>query len=262
MNILQHIVEYKKQEVAERKSLYPMKLLEKSIYFNSKTLSLKQYLSRTNLSGIIAEFKRRSPSAGDINLYAAVEATTLGYMQAGASALSVLTDNKFFGGTHDDLSTARKFNFCPVLQKDFIVDPYQITEAKSIGADAILLIASVLSRQQIKNFTAIARSLQLEVLLEIHTLDEITKIPDDEVIIGINNRDLRVMKTDIQTSLSLLPQLPKAAIKVSESGLHNAESILHLKAAGYSGFLIGEYFMRHARPEKACKKLIQQISKA
>jgi len=259
MNILQQIVAFKKKEVSERKSLYPVKLLERSIYFPAKPLSLKSYLARPDLSGIIAEFKRRSPSAGDIHPFAPVETTTLGYMQAGASALSVLTDQKFFGGSSEDLSIARKFNFCPILRKDFMVDPYQVIEAKSIGADVILLIASILSKQQITSLTSLARSLQLEVLLELHSMDEIAKIPDDEVIIGVNNRDLTAMKTDLQTSFRLLPHLPASAVKVSESGIHNADSILQLKELGYSGFLIGEYFMRHTRPEQACKQLIQQL---
>ena len=137
MNILEKIVEQKKKEMAERKSLYPVKLLEQSIFFASPTVSLKKYVQRKDLSGIIAELKRKSPSKGAINPYVSIERTSIGYMQAGASALSILTDKEFFGGSNEDLMVARKFNYCPILRKDFTIDEYQIVEAKSIGADAI-----------------------------------------------------------------------------------------------------------------------------
>ena len=144
MNILDQIIEHKRKETEERKSLYPVRLLEQSIYFGTKPVSLCHYIRRRDKSGIIAEIKRKSPSKGVINAYVSVERTSIGYMQAGASALSVLTDKQFFGGSNDDLTVARKFNFCPILRKDFTLDEYQIVEAKSIGADAILLIAAAL----------------------------------------------------------------------------------------------------------------------
>src|ERR1700754_4995261 len=159
MNILDQIIVHKQKEVSEAKSLYPVKLLEQSIFFSSPTVSLKKYVQRDDKTGIIAEFKRRSPSKGVINAYASVERTTIGYMQAGASALSVLTDKQFFGGSNEDLKTVRKFNFCPVLRKDFTIDEYQVIEAKSIGADAILLIAAVLDPALSKTLTAFAHSL-------------------------------------------------------------------------------------------------------
>src|ERR1041385_4589017 len=165
MDILEKIIAHKRKEVAERKSLYPVKLLEKSIYFSSPCVSLRKYLLRSDKVGVIAEFKRRSPSKGVINRYAPVERTSIGYMQAGASALSVLTDSEFFGGKSEDLSTARKFNYCPILRKDFTIDEYQIVEAKSIGADAILLLANVLDAKKVKAFAKFAKSLGLEVLL-------------------------------------------------------------------------------------------------
>lgn len=257
--ILEQIVRHKQQEVEERKSLYPEKLLERSIYFETKPLSLQKYLLRDDLTGIIAEFKRRSPSRGVINDYAAVEPTTLGYMQSGASALSILTDQKFFGGSNEDLVIARKFNFCPILRKEFIIDPYQIIEAKSLGADAILLIASILSKETIADFTRIASALGMEVLLELHDDDEINKIPAENVVIGINNRNLKSMTTDVETSFRLLPKLPAEAVKVAESGISSAETICRLKQAGFNGFLIGEHFMQHTRPNLACKKLINQL---
>jgi len=259
MSILDTIVKKKQEEIAERKSLYPEKLLQRSIYFETQPLSLKKYLLRDDLSGIIAEFKRRSPSKGDINLYADVEATTLGYMQAGASALSILTDNSFFGGSNNDLSVARKFNFCPILRKDFIIDPYQVIEAKSIGADAILLIAAILEKEKIAGLAQLASQLGMEVLLELHDADEIFKIPDSEVLIGVNNRNLKTMQTDVATAFNMLHQLPASHLKIAESGIRDAETICRLKAAGYQGFLIGEFFMQHSQPAKACKKLHYQL---
>src|ERR1700722_10381942 len=156
MNILEKIAEFKIKEVDEKRSLYPVKLLGRSIYFKTKPVSLRSYLLEKNKSGVIAEFKRKSPSKGVINAYAPVGPTTIGYMQAGASALSVLTDKEFFGGSNADLSEARKYNYCPILRKDFIVDEYQITEAKSIGADAILLIGAILAKEKVKQLAAFA----------------------------------------------------------------------------------------------------------
>ncbi len=259
MDTLQTIVEYKKKEVAEKKSLYPVKLLEKTIYFNSPCVSFKKYLQRDDLTGIIAEFKRKSPSRGFINKYVDIEKTTLGYMQAGASALSILTDTIFFGGKNEDLTTARKFNFCPILRKDFIVDEYQITEAKSIGADVILLIAAVLDKEQIKNYTKLANDLGMEVLLEIHGEDELDKIIPKIEVVGINNRNLRTMEVSIQNSLDILPKLPSSVLKISESGIKTAEQLVQLKNAGFNGFLMGEFFMNHGRPEEACMQFIKEV---
>lgn len=259
--ILDEIIAAKRTDLIERKSLYPIKLLEKSIYFDTSPLSLKKYLCRPELSGIIAEFKRKSPSKGEINPYAEIERTTIGYMQAGASALSVLTDEIFFDGQNQDLITARKFNFCPILRKDFIIDEYQIIEAKSIGADAILLIASALNASEIKRFGKLANSLGMEVLLEIHNEKDLEKITDEQFLIGINNRNLQQMETHLETAFELSEKLPKAMVKVAESGLKNPETIVQLKALGYQGFLIGEHFMLESRPEKACRKFIQAIKK-
>jgi indole-3-glycerol phosphate synthase len=192
MNILDQITEHKRKEVDQAKSLYPVKLLEQSIFFSSPTVSLKKYVQRDDKTGIIAEFKRRSPSKGVINAYASVERTTIGYMQAGASALSVLTDKQFFGGSNDDLKTVRKFNFCPILRKDFTIDEYQIVEAKSIGADAILLIAAILKPNEVKSLTRFAHSFGLEVLLEVHDEEELRSNLDSGAdLIGVNNRNLK-----------------------------------------------------------------------
>jgi len=260
MNILENIVVHKIKEVEERKSLYPIALLEKSVYFESPCVSLKKYLLRPDKSGIIAEFKRKSPSKGFINKYAEPEQVSIGYMQAGASALSVLTDKEFFGGTSEDLKIARKFNFCPILRKDFIIDEYQIIEAKSIGADAILLIASILSEQKIKSLAAFAERFGMEILYEVHNLNELQKIDlQEDKIIGINNRNLETFVTDVQNSFDLAQHIPKNHLKVSESGLSKPHTIKQLQAAGFNGFLIGEEFMKTANPGDACKEFIKNL---
>ncbi|HVA98820.1 MAG TPA: indole-3-glycerol phosphate synthase TrpC [Bacteroidia bacterium] len=259
METLQTITAHKIKEVQEKKSFYPIKLLEQSIYFKSPCVSLKKYLLRDDLAGIIAEFKRKSPSKGFINKYVDVEKTTIGYMQAGASALSVLTDATFFGGKNEDLTTARKFNFCPILRKDFIVDEYQIVEAKSIGADAILLIAAVLEKDQINKFCKTAFNLGMEVLLEIHDEKELEKINAEIQIIGINNRNLKTMEISLQNSFDLINKLPVETVKISESGISNVQQIIQLKEAGFRGFLMGEFFMKNSRPEEMCMKFIKEI---
>jgi indole-3-glycerol phosphate synthase len=262
MNILNQIIEHKRKEVAERNSLYPPKLLEQSIYFGSPTVSLKKYIQRSDKSGIIAEIKRKSPSRGMINNSVSVERTSIGYMQAGASALSVLTDREFFGGSNDDLTIARKFNFCPILRKDFTVDEYQIIEAKSIGADAILLIAAVLSPVEIRQFAIQAKQLGLEVLLEVHSLEELKRSITDEIdLIGVNNRDLQSFNVSLDVSRDLAAHIPNLFVKVSESGIESPEAIVELKKFGYEGFLMGQNFMQHNRPEEAAKEFVRQLKR-
>lgn len=259
MNTLEKIIKHKRMEVEERKSLYPTRLLERSNYFETKTVSLEKYLKRKDKNGIIAEIKRHSPSKGYINKYVNVEKTSIGYMQAGASALSVLTDKEFFKGTSEDLIVARKFNFCPILRKDFIISEYQIIESKSIGADAVLLIAAVLSKEEIVKFTQVAHSLRLEVLLELHDGEELEKIDENVNVIGVNNRNLKSMEIDIQQSVKLASILPSRFTKISESGIEKVKTIEQLRNCGYDGFLIGSYFMKHAQPEVACKEFIKEI---
>jgi len=260
MNILDTIVAAKKKEITDKKSTIPVALLERSIYYETQPVSFKKYLLRNDLSGIIAEFKRKSPSLGSINPHASVERTTIGYMQAGASALSVLTDQQFFGGKYEDLTTARKFNFCPILRKDFILDEYQIIEAKSMGADVILLIASILEPAQVKQLADFAHSLGLEVLLEVHDQEELEQTLTDKVdAIGVNNRNLKDFTVSIETSQKLAALIPDSIIKVSESGISQPETILTLKDYGYRGFLMGEAFMKTSRPEKACATFIQAL---
>ncbi len=259
MNTLNTIVAHKIKEVKERQELYPKQLLERSIYFNAQTISFSKYIGREDKCGIIAEIKKQSPSIGIINKYANVEKISIGYMQAGASALSVLTDELFFGGSSHDLTTARKFNFCPILRKDFIVDEYQIIESKSIGADAILLIAAILTKEQIKQFTNIAHSLGLEVLLELHDKSELEKINEKVNVIGVNNRNLHTMKIDIEQSILMSNLLPKEIVKISESGIGTVETILKLKSHGFQGFLMGSQFMKHPQPDLACKEFIKEL---
>ena len=260
--ILDTIVAHKRQEIAARRELVPIKLLESSLYFKSQPLSLRKYLLREGGSGLIAEFKRKSPSKGWINQYAPVERTTLGYMQAGAAALSILTDTEFFGGKNEDLTTARRFNFCPIIRKDFVVDEYQILEAKSTGADAVLLIAAVLSPAEIDKLGRLARSLGLEVLLEVHDAEELARSANTEAVdlIGVNNRNLHDFSLSLDTSMALAEAIPNEFVKVSESGISTAKAISRLHAVGYRGFLLGEAFMRHARPERACATLVQEIA--
>lgn len=260
MNILDEIIAHKRTEVAERKSLYPTKLLEKSIYFPSPTVSLRKYIQRPDLSGVIAEIKRKSPSKGILNKNVSIERTSIGYMQAGASALSILTDTKFFGGTNEDLTTARKFNFCPILRKDFTIDEYQVVEAKSIGADAILLIAAALEPETAEKLASFAHSLGLEVLLEVHDEDELKRVLNvDADLIGVNNRSLKTFEVSIDVSKRLASLIPDDKVKVSESGLSDPAVIADLKKVGYEGFLIGETFMKQGRPEEAAMDFIKQL---
>ncbi|HSK72428.1 MAG TPA: indole-3-glycerol phosphate synthase TrpC, partial [Pyrinomonadaceae bacterium] len=214
---------------------------------------------RADKVGIIAEIKRKSPSKGVLNEFISIEKLSIGYMQAGANALSVLTDAEFFGGSNEDLITARKFNYCPILRKDFIVDEYQIIESRSIGADAVLLIAGVLNEGEIKQFAAFSASLGLEVLLEIHALEELPADLENISVVGVNNRNLQDFTTDVNCSFEIAAGLPNKITKISESGISDAATILELKKAGFQGFLIGEAFMRNSRPEAACAEFIRKI---
>ncbi len=260
MSILENIIADKQIEVQQNKNLYPVALLEKTEAFSSPTVSLKKYLQKNDKNGLIAEFKRKSPSKGIINKYAKVDDTSIAYMQAGASAISVLTDEKYFGGKKKDLITVRHFNYCPILRKDFIVDPYQIIEAKSIGADAILLIAAVLTSDQIKEFSELANSLEMESILEIHDVKELDKGTGMADIIGFNNRNLHDFSCHYTNAINAFNELPKDLLKIAESGINNAQEAYELKEAGYDGFLIGQQFMEHSNPGFACAQFIQELN--
>lgn len=263
MDILDKIIAHKEKEVAERKGLYPTKLLEKSIYFSSEVVSLKKYLAREDKVGIIAEIKRKSPSKGVIHENVSIEQTSISYMQGGASAISILTDTEFFGGKNEDLTTARKFNYCPILRKDFTIDEYQIVEAKSIGADAILLIAAALSPTRLNVLAQFAKSLDLEVLMEVHNMEELkSHLCDNLDLVGVNNRNLKTFDVSIETSVELAHAIPDQFVKISESGISKPETVITLMEHGFQGFLIGEYFMSHGRPGAACAEFIQKVKKA
>jgi indole-3-glycerol phosphate synthase len=260
MNILDEIVANKLSEVASLKDACPTMQLEQSIFFSRQTVSLCSYVLRADKTGIIAEFKRRSPSKGMINENASVEQITTGYVTAGASALSVLTDKKFFSGDNTDLKAARSANSCPIIRKDFTIDEYQVIEAKSIGADAILLIAAILKPGEIKSLTKFAHSFGLEVLLEVHDEHELNvNLESGADLIGVNNRNLKTFAVNIDTSKMLAGLIPDTVVKVSESGISSVENILKLRKFGYQGFLIGENFMKASRPDEAAKVFMNQL---
>jgi indole-3-glycerol phosphate synthase len=247
MNILDEIVAYKKNEVAKDKFNKSVVELEALPLFREPCFSLKRFLLDTSKTGIIAEYKRKSPSKGIINDKVKVSQITRAYANYGASGISVLTDGPSFGGSIDDMITAR-FNDVPILRKEFIIDEYQITEAKAYGADVILLIAAILTPQQVHDFTLKAHELGLEVILEIHNEEELGHIQNATDIVGVNNRDLKTFKVDIEQSVRLSKQIPEDKLKISESGIHTIKDILHLKDHGYQGFLIGENFMKQEDP--------------
>jgi indole-3-glycerol phosphate synthase len=258
MNILETIIEQKKTEVAERKNAVSIADLESRSMFSRNTLSLRSALLDAGKTGIIAEFKRKSPSKGMINATANAAAVTNAYTTYGASGLSVLTDETFFGGSADDLEQARANNI-PILRKDFIIDEYQLTEARAMGADVILLIAACLSPKQVRSLARYAKQLQLEVLLEIHNEEELEHICDEVDMVGVNNRNLKTFEVDINTSLQLKPRIPVEKLAVAESGISEVETILTLKEAGFSGFLIGENFMKQPDPSIAFADFVQQL---
>lgn len=261
MNILEKIVESKKAEITARKRELPVEQLMKSIGFSRECNSLKGALLKAGSTGIIAEFKQKSPSKGVINSSANVEEVTREYVKSGAAGISVLTDMEYFGGTVNNLALARKANpTVPILRKDFIIDAYQVMEAKVGGADVILLIAACLEKKQARILAEQAKNLGMEVLMEIHNAKELEMLNDYVDIAGVNNRNLETMKVDVATSEMLAGQIPGELIKISESGLKNAEIIRHLRQTGYKGFLIGEAFMQTKNPGEACRNLILSLT--
>jgi indole-3-glycerol phosphate synthase len=257
-NILDKIILHKTGEVQAAKAAVPEAELRNSVLFGRKTLSLKSFLLDETRTGIIAEFKRKSPSKGMFNAGALPEVITTAYAQNGASGLSVLTDQHFFGGSKDDLARAR-INEIPVLRKDFIIDPYQIVESKAMGADVILLIAACLTPGEVKALATSAKELGLEVLLEIHNEEELEHICDEVDIVGVNNRDLKTFTVDINLSIRLSDKIPPDKLKISESGISDVNSILQLKEYGFKGFLIGETFMKEKDPAIAFARFVQQL---
>ena len=260
MNILDKIVNRKKEEVAEAKKKVSVAELEANANFSRQPFVFKEFLLDENRTGIIAEFKRRSPSKDLINGTADVAEVTQAYNLAGAAALSVLTDTDFFGGKAEDLFKARAVNQIPILRKDFMIDEYQILEAKAWGADIILLIASILTPQQIISFGKLAQSLGLNVLLEVHNLAELEKsICPNLDAIGVNNRNLGDFSVNIQTSFNLVSKIPDEFLKISESAIDNPAVIKELKTVGYNGFLIGENFMKTNNPGKEMLEFVKHL---
>ncbi|MCL8006867.1 indole-3-glycerol phosphate synthase TrpC [Gelidibacter japonicus] len=260
MNILDQIVIDKRKEVDLRRSLIPTSQLEQSVLFERDIISLTERL-KNSASGIIAEHKRRSPSKSIINQNLNVFDVAQGYESAGVCGMSVLTDGKYFGGSLDDLLVAKASCNLPLLRKEFIIHPYQILEAKAYGADVILLIASILSKVEIKKLSELAKSLNLEVLLEIHNEEELHKsvMPSLDMI-GVNNRNLKTFEVSLDTSKHLSTLIPDDFIKISESGISNIESIKELQHYGYQGFLIGENFMKTDNAGESAKLFIENLS--
>lgn len=259
MNILDKIIANKRVEVAERKVLISEKQLEQSIVKSKAVPSLKAYLQNPEKSGIICEFKRQSPSKGLINGTAQVQDVTRNYELAGASAISVLTDKAFFGGEAQDLSNARDVTTIPILRKDFIIDPFQILEARAIGASAILLIASILTKNEVKTLAEYAYGLGLEVLFEVHNTEEMEKYDPIIEVVGVNNRNLKTFEVDINTSVEVAKHIPNNCVKVAESGIYEVKTITYLQEQGFQGFLIGENFMRTQNPGQACIEFIKAL---
>ena len=253
-DILEEIIAYKRIEVAEQKEQVPARelyaIVEKMMTEGVQGRSMSKSLSE-DAHGIIAEFKRKSPSKGWIKEEGKPEIIPLSYQQNGAAALSILTDEKYFGGSMEFVKVARPLVNIPILRKDFVIDEYQLFQARHIGADAVLLIAADLKKQEVKTLTAIAHELKLEVLLEMHSLEELDYAELDVDMLGINNRNLGTFHTDVQNSFHMISRLPEEKVKVSESGIGKPETIKLLRAAGYRGFLMGEHFMKQADPGKA-----------
>lgn len=259
MTILDAIILDKTKEVQLKKSIIPVNQLENSVLFGNRTYSLSKNL-KNNAFGIIAEHKRRSPSKSTINQNLSVDEVVLGYQNGGAAGISVLTDGKYFGGSLDDFLMAKAATSLPLLRKEFIVDEYQILEAKAYGADVILLIAAVLSRESIKKLSEFAQSLGLEVLLEVHNLEELQKsIMPSLDMIGVNNRNLKTFEVSLEYSKTLASHIPDDFVKVSESGISSTEAVLDLQTYGYQGFLMGENFMKTENPGQHLKDFINTL---
>jgi len=259
MTILDVIIEHKRKEVAHLRERFTVKDFESKKSFPKKILSLSQFISDPARKGIIAEFKRMSPSKGVINSHADIGKVTNGFSEAGASGLSVLIDKKYFGGECDDLILVSEINTIPVLRKDFIIDEYQILEAKAAGADAILLIAAVLEKNQIMTLAKLSKSLNMEVLFEVHSPVDLGKVNEYIDIIGVNNRDLKSFNVNINVSVEMAERISPEFFKISESGISSPDTVKNLKETGYNGFLIGELFMSAKDPVLAFTEFVKDL---
>lgn len=256
--ILDKIIANKRREVAIMKQSVPLEHVRTLSKGLSCGKSMKQSLLDSD-TGIISEIKRKSPSLGFIKEFADVEIIARHYDLAGCSAISVLTDNVFFGGSINDLKIVKANVRCPVLRKDFMIDPYQIYQSKILGADTILLIASALTLDEAYDLGALANDLGMEVLLEIHDETELDYISRYTDMVGVNNRNLKTFVTDVSTSYSLADMIPSDKVKVSESGLSNPETVKELRKAGFRGFLMGERFMKEDIPGEALAVFIDKL---
>jgi len=261
MNLLPAIIANKRMEIGLLKANSAHKAFEKSRYFTRKTISLSGFICDLKRSGIIAEFKRNSPSAGILNSDASVKEVTKGYADSGASGLSILTDTHFFGGSCNDIELVRDLNNIPILRKDFIIDEIQVLQSKACGADVVLLIAALLEKEEILILSRLARSLGMEVLLEVHSERELDTVNEFVSIIGVNNRDLDTLKTDTRLSEYLADKMPSDILRISESGISAPQTLVSLRNAGYNGFLIGEHFMKKPDPVIAFQEFVKKIGK-
>ena len=259
MKILDNIISDKKIEIETLSKVVSISDLEKQKDFTKQSKSLKESIKKSK-SGIICEFKRKSPSNEKINYKSNISEVINGYEKAGAVGVSILTNKKYFDGSLSDINEVKNSIDIPILRKEFIISEYQIVESKSIGADAILLIASILDKEEIKNYSSLAKSLGLEVLLEIHSIDEFNKISNTDFdIIGVNNRNLDTLDIDIENSIEMFEDIPSEFIKISESGISKVDSIIKLIKVGYDGFLIGENFMKTSKPEESAYDFIKKV---
>ncbi|MCW3804381.1 indole-3-glycerol phosphate synthase TrpC [Plebeiibacterium marinum] len=252
MNILDKIVAQKKTEVARQQEFVTIDKLRKYDAYNIEVPSLKKHLTDGKHNGIISEYKRKSPSKGIINNISTVENVVPLYEKAGVSGISVLTDSEFFGGNKSDLIAARKVTTVPILRKDFMISSYQVHEAKAIGGSAILLIAAILSYDEAHELSKLAKDLGLDILMEVHSKEELEIVNPLVDVVGVNNRNLKTFEVSLQQSIDLAAAMPNDVVKISESGIYTPEDIFLLRENGFQGFLIGENFMRTKNPGEAC----------
>ncbi len=259
MTILDTIVAQKRIEVEKKKLIHDVSFLQRQPAYSRNCFSLKSGLLDPEATGIIAEFKRKSPSKGWINASADPIAVTGSYQAAGASGISILTDESFFGGKNEDVINCRPHLDIPILRKEFIIDTYQVHESKSLGADLILLIAACLTREEVAQLAALAHDIGLEVLLELHDEDELGHVCNDVDLVGINNRSLKTFEVNIERSIRMAGRLPADKIKVAESGIDQPEQVRMFRENGYKGFLIGESFMKNEDPGEALTAFVKNI---
>lgn len=260
MKFLEKMLGIKKEEIKRLRQSIPPEYYLNEDKIRRKAVSLSESLRKPGGTGIIAEFKRKSPSKGILNEVSEIGEVIPGYEKAGASAISVLTESRYFGGSDEDLILARHNTGLPILKKDFIIDEIQIFQAKSGGADAVLLIGALLCKKRIYELAKTAAEAGLEVILEIHSENETEMINEYVKVVGINNRNLNTLEVDINTSFRLIDKLPQGIVKIAESGISSPETVRKLKKAGFDGFLIGELFMSQPSPVQALEKFVREFS--